>query len=111
MNWLAWPLIPKRQWPSVRFKEKRAITLDEHSKIIAREKNAERKAFYQLAWHLGASQSDLANLEVENVDWQARIICFVRMKTRWRAQQPPQIRFGKDVEAVLATLPKTGPLF
>jgi hypothetical protein len=25
-------------------------------------KTPERKAFYQLAWHLGASQSDLANL-------------------------------------------------
>jgi integrase len=25
--------------------------------------------------------------------------------------QPPQIRFGKEVEAILATLPKSGPLF
>src|SRR5690606_9244484 len=23
MSWLPWPLIPKRQWPTVRFKEKR----------------------------------------------------------------------------------------
>ena len=30
MNWLPWPLIPKRQWPAVRFKDKRAITLEEH---------------------------------------------------------------------------------
>ena len=28
MNWLPWPLIPKRQWPAIRFKEKRAITWD-----------------------------------------------------------------------------------
>lgn len=21
MNWLLWPLIPKRQWPAVKFKE------------------------------------------------------------------------------------------
>jgi len=111
MNWLPWPLIPKRQWPAVRFKDKRAITWDEHCKIVARELNPERKAFYQLAWHLGASQSDLAHLQAEDMDWQARIICFVRMKTRWRGQQPPQIRFGKEVEDILATLPKTGPLF
>lgn len=111
MNWLAWPLIPKRQWPAIRFKEKRAITWDEHSRIVAREKNPERKAFYQLAWHLGASQSDLAHLNAEDVDWDARIICFVRMKTRWRDVQPPQIRIGKEVEAILATLPKFGPLF
>lgn len=45
------------------------------------------------------------------MNWAARIICFVRMKTRWRGQQPPQIRFGGEVEAILATLPKNGPLF
>lgn len=111
MNWLPWPSIPKRQWPAIRFKPKRAITWEEHSKIIARERNPERKAFYQLAWHLGASQSDLAHLQAEDVDWSARIICFVRMKIRWRDVQPPQIRFGQEVEAILSTLPKTGPLF
>jgi len=78
---------------------------------VAREQNPERKAFYRLAWHLGASRSDLAHLQAEDVDWQARIICFVRMKTRWRGCTPPQIRFGKEVEEILATLPKTGPLF
>src|SRR5260370_19925813 len=76
MNWPPWPLIPKRQWPAVRFKDKRAITWEEHCLIVAREKNPERKAFYQLAWHLGASQSDLAHLQAEDVDWQARIIWF-----------------------------------
>jgi integrase len=111
MNWLPWPLVPKRQWPAVRFKDKRAITLEEHLRIVEREQNPERKAFYQLAWSLGASQSDLAHLQAEDVDWQARIICFIRMKTRWRGQQPPQIRFGREVEEILATLPKTGPLF
>ncbi len=111
MSWLPWPLIPKRQWPAVKFKEKRAITWEEHCRIVAREQNPERKAFYLLAWHIGASQSDLANLQAENVDWPNRIICFVRMKTRFRSQQPPQIRFGKEVESILATLPKFGPLF
>ena len=111
MNWLPWPLIPKRQWPAVRFKDKRAITWEEHCRIVAREMNPERKAFYQLAWHLGASQSDLAHLQAEDVDWQARIICFVRMKTRWRGQQPPQIRFGKEVEEILATFRKSARCF
>lgn len=111
MTWLPWPLIPKRQWPAVRFKEKRAITLEEHSKIIAREGNVERRAFYKLVWYVGASQSDLANLQAEDVDWQTHIISFFRMKTRWRGQQPPQIRFGKEVEEILKDLPSTGPLF
>ena len=111
MNWLPWPLIPKRQWPVVRFKDKRAITVEEHARIVERENNLERKAFYQLAWHVGASQTDLANLHAEDVDWPHHIISFFRMKTRWRGQQPPQIRFGQEVEKILATLPQRGPLF
>ena len=87
MNWLPWPLIPKRQWPVVRFKDKRAITWEEHCRIVAREQSPERKAFYKLAWHLGASQSDLAHLQAEDVDWQARIICFVRMKAVLRGSR------------------------
>jgi hypothetical protein len=54
MNWLPWPLIPKRQWPSIRFKEKRAITLEEHQAVVNLETNAERKAYFELAWHLGS---------------------------------------------------------
>lgn len=111
MSWLSWPLIPKRQWPAIRFKTKRAITLEEHCKIVERERNPERKAYYQLAWHLGASQGDLAHLEAEDVDQTAQIISYTRMKTAWRGQQPPQIRFGDEVKAILATLPKSGPLF
>ncbi len=111
MSWLPSPLVPKRQWPAVRYKIKRSITAEEHRRIVEQEKNPDLKSFYQLAWHLGASQSDLANLRAEDVDYQTRIICFVRMKTRWRGQQPPQIRFGKEVEGILACLPKTGPLF
>ena len=50
-------------------------------------------------------------LQAEDVDWPNRVISFFRMKTRWRSVQPPQIRFGKEVEAILATLPKVGQLF
>lgn len=111
MNWLPWPLMPKRQWPRARYKDKRAITWEEHCRILEREQNPERKAYYQLAWHLGASQSDLACLRAEDVDWTNRVISFVRMKTRWRNQEPPQIRFGEDAGAILASLPERGPLF
>ena len=66
--------------------KKRAITWEEHCRIVEREKNPERKAFYQLGWHLGASQSDLAHLQAEDVDWPNRVISFFRMKTRWRSE-------------------------
>ena len=107
MTWLPWPVIVKRQWPRVTFRDKRAITWEEHEAIVAREPNSERKAFYQLAWHLGASQSDLACLEAENVDWPQRVISFSRQKTKSVAL----LRFGNEVEEILRSLPSSGSLF
>lgn len=107
MNWLPVPVIPKRMWPDFRFRDKRAITLDEHKAIVARETNTERRAFYELAWHIGASQSDIAYLEAENVDWEKQIISYERKKTGELAF----IRFGKEVERILSDLPSSGSLF
>ncbi len=107
MSWLPWPLVPKRQWPAVEFKEKRGITLAEHLAIVARENNPERKAFYKLAWHLGASQSDLAFLEAENVDWEHHVISYARQKTGSIAI----MRFDEDMAEILRDLPGSGPLF
>ena len=78
MNWLPWPLIPKRLWPEVRFQPKPAITIEEHQLIIEREKNPERRTFYELCRHLGGSQSDIANLKAEDVDWPNQTIAYAR---------------------------------
>ena len=107
MTWLPWPVLAKKRWPAVEFKEKRGITLAEHLAIVAREQNPERKAFYKLAWHLGASQSDLAFLEAENVDWDNHVISYKRMKTDTVAI----MRFDEDMAEILRDLPGSGPLF
>lgn len=107
MGWLPWPVVPKKQWPPVRFGEKRAITLEEHLQIIGRERNPERKAFYELAWHLGASQTDIALLEAKNIDWPQRVISYTRKKTGESAS----VRFDEEVEQILRARPGTGPLF
>ncbi len=107
MGWLPWPVVPKKQWPPVQFGEKRAITLEEHQAIVARERNPERKAFYELAWHLGASQTDVALLKAENIDWPNRIIAYHRKKTGEMAS----VRFDEEVEQILRSRPATGPLF
>jgi integrase len=107
MTWLPWPVLAKKRWPAVEFKEKRGITLLEHQAIVARENNPERKAFYKLAWHLGASQSDLAFLEAENVDWNHHVISYKRMKTKTVAI----MRFDEDMAEILRDLPGNGPLF
>ncbi len=107
MNWLPWPLIPKRQWPAVKFKEKRAITLKEHQKIIAAEVNPERKKLYQLCWHLGASQGDIANLKGEDVDWANSTVSFVRKKT----SVPVLVHLGGEALSLFKDLPAEGVLF
>lgn len=107
MGWLPWPLVPKRQWPPVRFQEKRAIVWEEHQKIVEREHNAERKSFYELAWHLGASQMDLANLSADDINWTERVISYARRKTG----QVAFVRFGDEVARILKALPNAGALF
>jgi len=107
MTWLPWPVLPKKRWPAVEFKEKRAITLAEHLAIVARENNPERKAFYKLAWCLGASQSDLAYLQAENVDWDNNLISYSRMKTATVAI----MRLDEEMAEILRDLPGSGPLF
>jgi len=107
MNWLPYPLVPKCQWPAVKFKEKRAVTLEEHQKIIAAEVNPERKALYQLCWHLGASQGDIAALKGEDVDWANGTVSFTRKKT----SVPVLIHLGAEALNLFKDLPSEGPLF
>ena len=107
MNWLPWPVLPKKRWPVIKFKEKRGITWEEHQAIVTREQNPERKAFYQVAWHLGASQSDIACLEAGNIDWESNVISFARKKTGSIAL----MRFDEETAELLRSLPNRGPLF
>jgi integrase len=107
MHWLPWPVLPKRRWPAVHHKERRAVTFEEHQQIIERERNPEIRAYYQFLWHLGGSQSDIAELTAEDVDWNDRTISYRRNKT----DVPVVISFGAEASALLEALPKSGPLF
>ena len=73
--------------------------------IIANEANPERRAFYEFCWHLGGAQSDVARLAAEDIDWQGRVVSFLRRKTGTVSI----IRFGEDLETVPRTLPQAGP--
>jgi hypothetical protein len=107
VNWLPWPVLAKRGWPKITFKEKRSIRAEEHLKIVANEQNTERRTYYECCWHLGGAQTDVANLTAEDIDWENRIVSFCRKKTGAISL----IRIGADLEAVLKSLPRFGPLF
>ena len=107
MNWLPWPILAKKRWPQVIFGEKRAITPAEHQAVLAAEGNPERRAFFECCWHLGGAQTDIASLTAENIEWEKRIVSFLRRKTG----TPSIIRFGETLDRVLRELPRFGPLF
>ena len=107
MGWLPWPVLPKRQWPQPEFKEKRAITRDEHQKIIAGEGNSEWRAFFELLWHTGGAQTDVATLRAEDIDWENRVIGYARRKTG----SISRLTFSEKVAELLHTRPAPGPLF
>jgi integrase len=92
LGWLPWPVLAKKRWPQIHFKEKRAVTWAEHKAIIASELNLERRAYYECCWHLGGAQTDVANLTAEDIDWETKIVSFFRQKTG----TPSIIRIGSD---------------
>jgi len=107
MDWLLKSVIPRLQWPKPVYKEKRAITAEEHAAILGAEVNAERKVFYQLCWHLGGSQGDIARLKGEDVDWENSTVSFTRQKTK----VPVIVRLGSEALNLLKDLSAEGPLF
>jgi integrase len=107
MGWLPWPVLPKKQWPKVEYGAKRAITWDEHRRIVEREPNPERRLFYELCWLVGGSQGDIAHLSTEDVDWDKRVIGYRRQKTKTMSL----LHFGDELAALLQKLPQSGPLF
>jgi len=107
MHWLPWPILPKLHWPPLVYKEKRGITSAEHEQIVQHETNPELRAFYQMLWHTGGAQTDVATFKAEDIDWHDRTITFRRRKTGALVH----LTLGSDAMKVLETLPKSGPLF
>jgi hypothetical protein len=64
----------------------------------------EWKAFYELLWHLGGSQSDVASLRAEDIRWEDRIISYSRKKTGRSAL----LRFSSSVATILKAAPTIG---
>lgn len=107
MEWIAKAIIPRRLWPKIELGEKRGITIDEHKKILSAERNQNWRDYYELLWHLGGSQTDIARLTAADVDWTDHTIAFSRSKT----ESPVLFHFGKEVAQILERRPAVGFLF
>ncbi len=107
MDWLTKRVLPRRLFPKVSHKDQRAITMDEHSRIVARERNPERRDFYELCWYFGGSQSDIARLHAEDIDYTRRGFVYDRLKSSRMAG----CRIGPKAWEVVLRRPRSGPLF
>ena len=107
LGWLPWPILSPKLWPAKELQPKRGLTWEEHSQILAAEKNPERRLYYDLLWEAGTSQSDAAVLQAENIDWPKRLLFYRRMKTGTSAC----LTIGPRLEGILRALPAQGPLF
>jgi hypothetical protein len=96
MSWLPWSVLAKKRWPKIHFKEKRGVTFEEHQKILAFEHNPELHDYYEILWHLGGSQTDMASLRAEDIDWAYQTISYARLKTGSQAM----IRFSESVAKI-----------
>jgi uncharacterized protein YjbI with pentapeptide repeats len=100
LGWLPWPIIPPKLWPKPESKPKRAITSEEHQKIVKKERNAERRLYYELLWEIGASQTDAAQLTAESIDSESKLLIYQRKKTGETAC----MTIGRRLEALLRQL-------
>ncbi len=110
LGWLPAMVLAPKLWPAVVTTERRGITREEHERIVASEKNDERRMYYQLLWETGGSQTDIVNLQAENILWNQGIICYQRRKLKPDAP-PAQMVIGPHAEELLKKLPQSGPLF
>lgn len=107
MGWLTTRILSKKQFPKIQHREQRAITWDEHTRILAAEGNAERRDFYELCWYFGGSQSDMASLQGENFDHKRQAFTYDRLKNSNLSGN----RIGGRAWAVILRRPRCGPLF
>ncbi|HWQ92269.1 MAG TPA: hypothetical protein VN673_11400 [Clostridia bacterium] len=107
IDWLTKRVLPKKLFPVIRHKDQRGITWEEHDRIIQREGNPERRDFYELCWYFGGSQSDIAKLHAEDIDYVTRGFVYDRLKSSRMAG----CRIGPKAWEVILRRARSGPLF
>lgn len=110
LDWLLRRVLSEAAWPKVRYGVTRAITAEEHAKIIGKENSEERKHFYEMLWHTGAAPVDIANLTHENILWEQKVLQFFRQKINGQ-KEPACVQIGPALEVVLRARPAEGFLF
>jgi hypothetical protein len=105
LDWLLRRVLAEAAWPEVKYGIIRAITWDEHQKIMAKEQNPERARYYEVLWHTGGAPVDIANLTDGNSNWNNKVLQFFRQKINGPTQ-PACIQIGPELEKILRACPQ-----
>ncbi len=111
LGWLLAPVLVKRAWPKIRYGQKRAITAEEHEKIIVIENLDDYRLYFKLLWETGGSQSDIANLSHDDIDRENNRLYYCRQKVATRGFGSVTIAIGPRIREILKELPKEGWIF
>jgi len=111
LGWLLHPALSRKAWPKIKYGIRRAITAEEHRRILAVTKRKDYRLYFQLLWETGGSQTDIANLTSEDIDWAERRLYYERVKLEKRDKGHACIAIGSRLEAILKQLPSSGQLF
>jgi integrase len=111
LRWIIQPVIAKNGWPKIRYGHRRGITHEEHERILAVTKRRDYRDFLELLWETGGSQTDIANLTADDIDWPNRRLYYERAKLESRGQGRACLAIGSRLESILKKLPAKGFLF
>jgi hypothetical protein len=111
LAWLLTPVMARRFWPKLNTKRAKAITFEQHTRLIETVKEDEFRRYLQMLWEIGGSQTDTARLRRDNVDIFNRRLTYSRKKLESRGQGSVAIVIGDDLLKLFDELPQQGYLF
>ena len=62
------PVLARKLWPRLQTKKTKAISAEQHARLVATEKDKEFRLYLEVLWEIGDAQTDTARLRRENVD-------------------------------------------
>jgi integrase len=111
LKWLPEEILTRGTWPVIRHKQNRAITREEHERILTVTPTEERRQYYRVLWETGASQSDIAQLTGDRVNLEEGTMTFHRVKMDGRKAGSVYLTMGPTLEEIITDLLMPGLLF
>lgn len=111
LEWILRPVLSKRAWPKIKYGHRQGITREQHEAVLKVTPNEEYRLYFELLWLTGGSQTDIASLTNQDIDWVTRRLYYERQKLKSKGQGNACLVIGTAMEALLKQLPSKGALF